>query len=96
MQLEDVRRVVGRHREQLSALGVASLMVFGSVARHEARPDSDVDMLVEFSRPTGLLGLIRVRLLLEEMLGRPVDLGTPDSLRPSIRDAALAEAVRVA
>ncbi len=96
MELETVRRLVEEHRDELSALGVESLMVFGSVARHEERPDSDIDMLVEFSRPTGLFGLIRLRLFLEELLGRPVDLGTPDSLRQGIRETALAEAVRVA
>ena len=96
MELEEVRRIVDAHREELLELGVASLMVFGSVARHEEGPDSDIDMLVEFSRPIGLLGLIRLRLFLEEQLGRRVDLGTPDSLRPMIREAALAEAVRVA
>ena len=96
MELEEVQRIVGAHREELLAFGVASLMVFGSVARHEERPDSDIDMLVEFSRPIGLFGLIRLRFFLEEQLGRRVDLGTPDSLRPVIRETALAEAVRVA
>ena len=96
MELEEVRRIVGQHRDELSAMGVESLMAFGSVARHEERSDSDVDMLVNFSRPTGLFGLIRLRLFLEEMLGHSVDLGTAGSLRPSIRENALAEAVRVA
>lgn len=96
MELAQVRRILEQHGDELAAMGVASLMVFGSVARNEERPDSDVDMLVEFSRPTGLFGLIRLRLFLEERFGCPVDLGTPDSLRPGIREAALAEAVRVA
>ncbi|MCA8977505.1 MAG: nucleotidyltransferase [Planctomycetes bacterium] len=59
MELEEVRRRVGMQREELSALGVESLMVCGSVARHEEEPGSGVDMLVEFSRPMGLFGLIR-------------------------------------
>ncbi len=96
MKLEEVQQVVKSHGEELRVLGVESLMVFGSVARHEERADSDVDMLVEFSRPTGLFGLIRLRLFLEERLGCSVDLGTSQSLRPAIREAALAEAVRVA
>lgn len=96
VKLERVQRILEQHREDLVSMGVASLMVFGSVARHEDRPDSDVDMLVEFSVPTGLFGLIRLRLWLEEKLGCPVDLGTPDSLRASIRESALSEAVRVA
>ena len=96
MKLSEVQRIIEQHTNGLTAMGVATLKVFGSVARHEERPDSDVDMLVEFSRPTGLFGLIRLRLFLEARLGCPVDLGTPESLRPGIREAALAEAVRVA
>ena len=96
MDLEALRPIITAHRDELSALGVESLMVFGSVARHEEKPDSDIDMLVEFSRPTGLFGLIRLRLFLEELFDHPVDLGTPDSLRQGIRETALAEAVRVA
>ena len=96
MQVDDVRRILSGHRAELSALGVASLSVFGSVARGEAGPDSDVDFLVDFSRPTGLLGLTRLRLFLEQLLQRRVDLGTVDGLRPAIRQTALAEAVRVA
>lgn len=96
MKLEQVRRIVNAHHEELSELGVESLMVFGSVARLEERSDSDVDMLVEFSRPTGLFGLIRLKQFLEDQFGCQVDLGTQDSLHPRIREAALAEAVRVA
>lgn len=96
MNLDSVRRILEQHQDELDSMGVASLRVFGSVARREERPDSDVDMLVEFSQPTGLFGLIRLRLWLEDRLGCPVDLGTPESLRSTIRDAALSEAVRVA
>lgn len=83
------------HRDELRELGVRSLFLFGSVARGEERPGSDVDLLVEFDRPTGLFGLIRLQHRLEEILGCAVDLGTPESLRPRIRDAVRGEAVRV-
>lgn len=75
---------------------VQSLSVFGSVARGEAADGSDVDVLVEFDGQVGLFHLARLRRHLAELLRRPVDLGTPASLRPRIRRAALAEAVRVA
>ncbi|MBM4059894.1 MAG: nucleotidyltransferase family protein [Planctomycetes bacterium] len=96
MRAADVREKLSRRLDELQDLGVGSLYVFGSVARGEARPDSDIDFLVEFARPTGLLGLTRLRLWLEQVFQRPVDLGTKDGLRPSIRQHALAEAVRVA
>lgn len=75
---------------------VRTLSIFGSVARGEAEEGSDVDILVEFDEQAGLFQLIRLRRHLAELLNRPVDLGTPASLRPRIRQAALDEAVRVA
>ena len=96
MELSAVQRIVDAHRNEILARGVLSSRVFGSVVRQEQRPDSDVDMLVEFDRPTGLFGLIELRLLLEEWLGCRVDLGTASSLRSTMRDRVLSEAVRVA
>lgn len=96
MHVTDVRRELSHLSRELQELGVGSLYVFGSVARGEARVDSDIDFLVEFVRPTGLFGLTRLRLLLEQAFQRRIDLGTKDGLRPSVRQHALAEAVRVA
>ena len=76
--------------------GVKTLTLFGSLARDEAKPGSDVDLLVEFDRPTGYFGLVRLQLFLEGLLGNPVDLGTPGSLRPEMRERIEREAVRVA
>lgn len=76
--------------------GVRSLMLFGSVARGGCGPASDVDLLVEFDRPIGYFAFFQLQDLLEEALGRRVDLGTPDTLRPDARATALREAVRVA
>lgn len=69
-----------------------SLKFFGSVVRGEARADSDIDILVEFSRPIGLLAFVRLKNRLSELLGRPVDLVTPDALKPPLRDGILSEA----
>jgi uncharacterized protein len=94
---ETVLRVLRDLRAELArAFGVRSILLFGSVARGDAGPESDVDLLVEFDRPVGLLALATLRRTLSERLGRPVDVGTVDSLRPRARAAALAEAVRVA
>lgn len=86
---------LGEHRADLERLGVKSLALFGSAARGEARPDSDVDLLVEFSRPVGLFEFIRLQHVLEEIMGCKVDLGTPDSLRACIKVNILKEAVDV-
>lgn len=84
-------------RPQLAALcrryGVAELSVFGSVARGEDRPDSDVDFLY-LNDPHNVLGLefFGLQEKLEELLGRPVDLVPKDGLHWVIRDRVLAEA----
>lgn len=75
--------------------GVKSLAMFGSVARDEATVDSDLNLLVEFDRPTGLLGLFALQEHLEQLLRCSVDLGTPASLKPRIRQRVMAEAVYV-
>lgn len=74
---------------------VKTLTLFGSVARDEARAESDIDILVEFSQPVGLFHFIELQQRLEEILGCKVDLGTPRSLKPYLRDRVMHEAIRV-
>lgn len=66
--------------------GIIRVRVFGSHARDEAGPDSDVDLLVEFadSSAPDLFSFSGIRLELEKQLGRPVDLMTPRTLSPRI------------
>jgi predicted nucleotidyltransferase len=96
MNLTELRELLSVQREKLTDLGVATLFVFGSVARGEAGPDSDVDLLVEFSRPVGLIEFVRVQQFLARTLGRRVDLVTRDALRPGMRDEILKELVDAA
>jgi predicted nucleotidyltransferase len=85
-------------RKQLQAFcqhyQVRRLALFGSVARGEARPESDVDFLVTFQpgAQVGFLTLGRMRRELSELFHRPVDLVPQDGLKPVIREAVLAEA----
>ncbi len=69
MKRDEVLAILAVHREQLQELGVKSLELFGSVARDEARPDSDVDFLVEFDRPGGLLSTFASSVLLGGYFG---------------------------
>lgn len=73
--------------------GVKSLNLFGSVARDEARLDSDVDFLVEFNQPGGLFQLLQVQYYLEDILGVSVDLGTEDALREHLREPVLKDVI---
>ena len=74
--------------------GLTSLALFGSVVRGAARADSDVDLLIDVARSArfSLVDLVSVQDLLEEQLGRKVDVVTRQGLSPAIRDRVLREA----
>ena len=65
--------------------GVKSLAVFGSMARGDDHEGSDVDVLVTFEGPATFDNFMGLKLDLEDLFGRRVDLGTPNTLRPEIR-----------
>lgn len=92
-----VGRQVRRMRRNLVAVAAAhdvtNLRVFGSVARGEDRPDSDVDLLVDLPPDMGLLGLGRVQQELEAILGTRVDLVPASDLKPAVRARAERELV---
>jgi predicted nucleotidyltransferase len=97
MKREVVIHLLKQQNAELARqFGVKSLSLFGSVARDEATSVSDVDLLVEFNRPVGYFGLFALQNHLEKLLGCPVDLGTPDSLKPYIRERVQGELIRVA
>lgn len=84
---EAIAAWAGRHR-------VKSIALFGSAARGDMRPDSDVDIAIELlpSVRVGLIGLGGMQSELEELFGRAVDLGTWDSFRPRVRREAQRDA----
>jgi predicted nucleotidyltransferase len=85
-----------KNTELTNQFGVKSLLLFGSVARNEDTATSDVDLLVEFRRPVGYFGLFALQDYLENLLGCSVDSGTPDSLKPYIKERVMGELIRVA
>ena len=76
MNLKTVSKLLKQQQAELRQRGVKSLAVFGSVARGEATPSSDIDVLVEFDRPVGLFEFIRLKHFLEKLTGGSVDLAT--------------------
>jgi predicted nucleotidyltransferase len=75
--------------------GVKSLAVFGSMARGDDRDGSDVDILVTFEGKATFDNFMGLKLDLEELVGRPVDLLTPKSLGPEMQAQIEKEAIRV-
>ncbi|NER35520.1 MAG: nucleotidyltransferase family protein [Oscillatoria sp. SIO1A7] len=94
MRREEAIAILNAHQEEIKKFRVKSLSLFGSVARDEAGSDSDVDLLVEFETPVGLFTFMRLQRYLEAILDCSVDLGTPNSLRPYLRESVIEEAVR--
>jgi predicted nucleotidyltransferase len=87
--LNAVRLQLAAQEPELRRRGVRHLAVFGSVARGEDRSDSDVDLAVEIEdgHSFSLIRMEETRLLLEDALRRPVDLGEIASFRPHVRAA---------
>lgn len=81
---------------RLRELGVRTLVLFGSTARGDAGPESDVDLAVEFDAAATLDGFLAVKDFVEALLARKVDLVTIPSLRPRLRAVVEREGLRVA
>ncbi|MBW4596421.1 MAG: nucleotidyltransferase family protein [Brasilonema angustatum HA4187-MV1] len=104
MRRDEVLTILQQHWTVLKNFGVRSLSIFGSVARDEARSDSDVDILVELEPPLTFDRYMEIKFYLEDQLGTQVDLVSwrlPTAelrltLKPSIRDVVEKEAIRVA
>jgi len=82
---QEIMQIAARH-------GATNVRVFGSVARGEARPDSDVDFLVNLEANRSLMDLARLLRELQTLLNRPVDVVTEAGLRPRLRPQVLKEA----
>jgi predicted nucleotidyltransferase len=93
--LHDFLERLREHEAELRALGVRHVSIFGSVARGEARPDSDVDVLVDLDRalPMGLFEYSRLKLHIAELLGTSADVVNRKTLKPLLRDNILHDAV---
>ncbi len=93
---ERAMELVRAAEAEIRALGVRRLALFGSVARDEARPDSDVDLLVEFIPGEKTFDrFMALADLLESLLDRRVELVTTEALSPFIGPRILAEATDV-
>lgn len=77
-----------RQANAVRALGATSLYLFGSVARNEAGPTSDLDLFIDYDPASrfNAFDLVGIKLLLEEELHLPVDVTTRDSLHPMLKD----------
>ncbi|MBE3145501.1 MAG: nucleotidyltransferase family protein [Planctomycetes bacterium] len=96
MGRETVLRLLKNHQLELHNLGVLRLAIFGSIARNEAHPGSDVDLLVEFDPPITFDRYMRAKFFLEDLLQCPVDLVFPETLKDRARPYVEEELIHVA
>lgn len=97
MDRASILAVLGARRPEFaSRFGVRAISLFGSAARDQLRPDSDVDILVEFDAPPTFERYFGLKDALQAALAREVDLVTPNSLKSRVRAGIESEIVRVA
>lgn len=94
---KEIFQLLQSHKEDLyTRFHVESLSVFGSTAKGMAREDSDIDILVKYSKTPGFFSFLELKYYLESLLGKRVDLVTEGALKKNMRQSILHEAVRVA
>ena len=92
----EIKKMLESHRDDLrEKYGVKEIGIFGSYVREEQKETSDVDILVEFERPLGLLSFVGLKNHLSDFLGVEVDLVMKRALKPRIGKRILAEVVYV-
>lgn len=90
---EIIKKLV-QHRQELEKLGVKSLALFGSAARDQLTPDSDIDVLIDFNRQLGF-EFFNIGDYLEQLLERQTDVCTEQSLHWFVKKKVLREKVDV-
>jgi predicted nucleotidyltransferase len=85
------------HADEIRAIGARSLYLFGSTARGEEQPDSDIDLFIDYDHDSdfSLIELIRIENLIRNLLREKVEVTTRDGLHPLIRDEAEASAEKI-
>jgi predicted nucleotidyltransferase len=92
---ESLRAMRATVLERAASRGARNVRVFGSVARGDDRPDSDIDLLVEVPSGRTMMTLAALSAELSELLGRDVDVSSEGVLKPEVRERARSEAVRL-
>lgn len=95
MERDDILAVLKAHESTLRAKGVAHAAVFGSRARGDARPDSDIDVVIDLdpAAPVGLFEYVGIKSFIGELFDKPVDVVDRNGLKKRIRPNVIADAV---
>ncbi len=95
-KLNEIKRILAENKQEIiNKFAVKEMGIFGSTLTDEQSKDSDIDILVEFSRPVGFIHFMRLENYLSDLLKIKVDLVTKDALKPYIGKIILEEVVYV-
>jgi uncharacterized protein len=92
MAREEILKILGQNREAIRGFGVRGLALFGSAARGEVGPASDLDFVVDFEKKS-FDSYMDLKAFLEHLFGRKVDLVVSEAIKPRLRSIILSEAV---
>ncbi|MEM1366533.1 MAG: nucleotidyltransferase family protein [Cyanobacteria bacterium P01_H01_bin.15] len=96
MNRQTVIETIEKNKTALSDFRISSLSLFGSTARDEATDTSDLDFLVEFEGKMTFRRYMALKIYLEDLFQKPIDLVPEDSIKPIIRENILEDAIRIA
>ena len=95
-EIEQIKKIITSHKNLLrNKFNVKEIGIFGSFVRGDQDNESDVDILVEFTKPIGLIEFIRLEEYLKDLLGIKVDLVPRDGIKPALKSNILQQAVYV-
>ena len=95
-KIEQIKKMITSHKDILKTkFNVKEIGIFGSYVNGNFNKESDVDILVEFTKPVGLIEFIKLEEYLQDLLGIKVDLVLRDGIKPALRSNILKQAVYV-
>ncbi|MFA7658012.1 MAG: nucleotidyltransferase family protein [Candidatus Gastranaerophilaceae bacterium] len=94
--LNELKAIINGKKSELAEIyNVSTVFIFGSYAKEVQTSESDIDLLIETTKPIGLFKFVNLKQYFENLLGKKIDLGTPNGLKPIVKNIILKEAVRV-
>lgn len=94
--LHELKLIINSKKPELAEVyNVSNIFIFGSYAKETQTDESDIDLLIETNKPISLFKFVNLKQYFENLLGKKIDLGTPNSLKPLVKNAILKEAVQV-
>jgi uncharacterized protein len=94
--LDELKQILSEKKPELNELfNVSDIFIFGSYAKGLQTKESDIDLLVEISTPISLFKFVNLKEYFNNLLGKEIDLGTPNGLKAFFKNSILQEAIKI-